>query len=99
MSLVDEEDLAEKMDYFINNYDQIESYSQQARNYAVKYLNWEVNSKDIPKYSKVQSINILKANDIKTFVKETKKREFMNVGYYFLKVFTTFSKRYYYILL
>ena len=46
-SIIDFNNLIENMQYFIDNYENIEEYKKNAREYAEKHLNWEENSKNL----------------------------------------------------
>lgn len=86
LSLVDEEDLAEKMNFYIKNYDKIDFYSKNARIYALENLDWKENAKNISKiFKKVEVINNIKEKEIKNYIKKQKQKELKHFSYYLFK--------------
>ncbi len=47
--IVNEESLTNQIEFYIDSFSEIINFKRQARNYAIKYLDWEENSKDILK--------------------------------------------------
>jgi len=82
MSVSDVNDLIIKMKFYLDNYEEMASYSAYARNFAVKYLNWEDRKEqieDIFVHSKIEMLDHKVEKNVIKYNKMLKKNALRNI--------------------